>query len=99
MCDKLAQLLYQNGHIRLFKHRLVCVLLYIIDNELSANFKNKIMTLYIPKIMIAQFVNTNNAAVEASYGEVQLLLEKDSIYPDTISDDQSDSYPNPFSLK
>ncbi len=57
------------------------------------------MTLYIPKIMIAQFVNPNNVGVEASYGEVQLLLEKDAVYPDTISEDQSDNYPNPFSLK
>lgn len=57
------------------------------------------MTLYIPKIMIAQFANTDKVGVEASYGEVQLLLEKDFIYPDTVSDDQGDSYPNPFSLK
>jgi len=49
--------------------------------------------------MIAQFVNPNNVGVEASYGEVQLLLEKDAVYPDTISEDQSDNYPNPFSLK
>lgn len=49
--------------------------------------------------MIAQFANTDKVGVEASYGEVQLLLEKDFIYPDTVSDDQGDSYPNPFSLK
>jgi len=78
---------------------LVYVLQEIVDNELSANFKNKIMTLYIPKIMIAQFANTDKVGVETSYGEVQLLLEKDFAYPDNTSEDQSDNYPNPFSLK
>nr|WP_186292708.1 hypothetical protein [Mucilaginibacter corticis] len=57
------------------------------------------MTLYIPKIMIAQFANNDTVSFEGSYGEVQLLLEKDFTGLDNVSEDQNDNYPNPLSFK
>ncbi|MDB5155756.1 MAG: hypothetical protein JWR50_463 [Mucilaginibacter sp.] len=86
-------------HVDFGDNKLVYVLRDTVDNELSVDFKNNIMTTYIPKIMIAQFANTDRVSFEGSYGEVQLLIEKDFTCLDNVSEDQSDNYPNPLSMK
>jgi hypothetical protein len=78
---------------------LVYVLQDTVDNELSADFKNNIMTMYIPKIMISQFANTDRVGFEHNNGELQLLIEKDFTCLDNVDEDQSDNYPNPLAQK
>ncbi|MCC8426276.1 hypothetical protein [Mucilaginibacter sp. UR6-11] len=78
---------------------LVYILQETVNNELSADFKNNIMTMYIPKIMITQLAGTDKVGFENSYGEVQLLIEKDFTCLDNTDEDQSDNYPNPLAQK
>jgi hypothetical protein len=78
---------------------LVYVLQGNDDNELSADFKNNIMTMFIPKIMIAQLAGTDQVGFENAHGEVQLLIEKDFTCLDNVAEDQSDNYPNPLAQK
>ena len=78
---------------------LVYVLQATVDNEISANFKDNIMTMYIPKIMIGKLANTDEVGFEGRYGELQMLIEKDFTCLDEVAEDQSDNYPNPLAQK
>ncbi|MDB4926141.1 hypothetical protein [Mucilaginibacter sp.] len=77
-------------------NELVYVLQGIVDKEISADFKNNIVTMYIPKIMIDELVNTNKVGFENNNGELKLLIEKDFTCLDNVAEDQSDNYPNPL---
>jgi predicted nucleotidyltransferase len=78
---------------------LVYVLQSIADNEISADFKNNIVTMYIPKTMVDELVNTNRVGFENTKGKLQLLIEKDFTCLDNVEEDQSDNYPNPLAQK
>jgi hypothetical protein len=78
---------------------LVYVLQDTVGTELSADFKNNIMTMYIPKIMITRLADTDQVGFENAHGEVQLLIEKDFTCLDEVDEDQSDNYPNPLAQK
>jgi hypothetical protein len=75
---------------------LVYVLQSTADEQISADFKNNIITMYIPKIMITQFANTDKVGFANNDGELQLLIEKDFTCLDNVEEDQSDNYPNPM---
>lgn len=78
---------------------LVYVLQSTSDDELSADFKNNIMSAYIPKIMIDELVNTNRVGFENNNGELKILIEKDFTCLDDVAEDQADNYPNPGAQK
>ena len=77
---------------------LVYVLQSTGDEQMSADFKNNIITIYMPTTMIAELVDTNRVGFE-SKGKLHLLIEKDFTCLDNVEEDQSDNYPNPLAAK
>jgi|SRR6516162_1069717 hypothetical protein len=63
--------------------------------NLSADFINDKIVLYMPEEMVNELVNTERVGFEGSSGLVSLLIEKDFVCIDRVEEDQSDNYPNP----
>ena len=73
-------------------------------HELSADFKDCIMTMYMPEKMVNEWVNTEivgfDTHMDVDNGEkLYLLLEKDFKCLDEVVEDQSDNYDNPLAYK
>jgi len=62
--------------------------------NLSADFIDDKIVLYMPKEMINELVNTERVGFDGSSGLVSLLIEKDFACIDHVEEDQSDNYPN-----
>jgi hypothetical protein len=69
------------------------------EEQLSSAFKNNTITLYVPKAMLTELMNTDRVGFENNDGPLHLLLEKDFTCPDNVTEDQSDNYPNPLADK
>ena len=75
-----------------------------LGHELSADFKDCILPLYIPEKMAQQWVNSEivgfNTWMDVDNGEkLYLLLEKDFKCLDETVEDQSDNFENPLAYK
>jgi hypothetical protein len=73
-------------------------------HELSADFKNCIMTMYMPDKMAKEWIHTERVGFDTSMdvdnGEkLYLLLEKDFKCLDETVEDQTDNYENPLAYK
>jgi hypothetical protein len=68
-------------------------------DQLSATFKNNIITLFMPANMIIEWLNTDRVGFENNNGPIHLLVEKDFVCLDSVAEDQSDNYPNPLADK
>lgn len=73
-------------------------------HELSADFQNGVITMYIPARMAKEWVNTDTVGfdtkMDVDNGEkLYLLLEKDFKCLDETVEDQSDNYENPLAFK
>jgi hypothetical protein len=66
------------------------------DWLLSSAFKNNTITLFMPKSMVTELVNTDKVGFENNSGLLHLLVEKDFTCLDNVAEDQSDNYPNPL---
>ncbi len=66
------------------------------DWLLSPAFKNNTITLFMPKSMVTELVNTDKVGFENNSGQLHLLVEKDFTCLDNVAEDQSDNYPNPI---
>jgi hypothetical protein len=64
-------------------------------NQLSAEFKNETVTLFLPKTLGKDWYENNEVGFEHQQNELYLLLEKDFTCLDNTMEDQSDNYPNP----
>jgi hypothetical protein len=74
------------------------------SNELSADFRDCILTLYIPERLAEQWTGSDIAALETSMdvdnGEkLDLLLEKDFKAVDEPVEEESENYQNPLAYK
>lgn len=72
-------------------------------HELSADFMNDVITIYIPEKMAKDWVETDAIGFETKQsldnGETLfILLEKDFKCLDITNEDQSDSYENPLAF-
>ena len=74
---------------------LIYVLQSTVDQELSADFKNNIITTYMPADMINELANTDRVSFENN-DKLHLLIEKDFTCLENVDEDQSDNYPNPL---
>lgn len=76
------------------------VLVYVLqcaDNEqLTADFKNNIVTVYLPKNRFYELENMDKTSFENTHGSLHLLVEKDFVCLDSPDEDQSDNFPNPL---
>jgi hypothetical protein len=73
-------------------------------HELSADFKDCVITLYMPARMVNEWVNTEvvgfDTWMDVDNGEkLYLLLEKDFKCLDETVEDQSDNFENPLAYK
>ena len=73
-------------------------------HELSADFKDCVMTLYMPEKMAKEWIHTEvvgfDTHMDVDNGEkLYLLLEKDFKCLDETVEDQSDNYENPLAYK
>jgi hypothetical protein len=64
-------------------------------DNLSAQFENNIITLYIPKQMTQEWIDTDRVGFEHTHNGLYLLVEKDFVCLDNTTEDQSDNYPHP----
>lgn len=69
------------------------------EDEMSASFKHNTVTLFLPKRMIAAFIDTDKVGFEHHDGPLHLLVEKDFTCLEKVAEDQSDNYPNPLAVK
>ena len=69
------------------------------DSQLSATLTNNTITLFAPRFMIDELVETAKVGFENNSGTLSLLLEKDFTCLDNVAEDQSDNYPNPLAEK
>jgi len=75
---------------------LAYVLQIISKDKLTADFKNNIVTTYMPKVMLTELTDTDRVGFENTHGALHLLIEKDFTCLDNVAEDQSDNYPNPL---
>jgi hypothetical protein len=78
---------------------LTYILQRTAETELSASFKNNIITMLVPEKMADEWTGTNKVGFEHKTDELHLLVEKDFTCLDNVDEDQSDNYPNPLATK
>ncbi|WP_183556735.1 DUF7009 family protein [Mucilaginibacter sp. SP1R1] len=66
------------------------------SDQLTANFENNKITLFMPEAMADSWAATDKVGFEESTGPLYLLIEKDFKCLDNVAEDQSDNYPNPL---
>ncbi|NOW95704.1 hypothetical protein [Mucilaginibacter sp. SG564] len=98
-----TSLLAKDGHLReavdFGTQQLFYALRVMDDEQLSATFKDNVITVYVPKQLIQEFADTDKVGFEGTHGNLHLLVEKDFTCLDNVAEDQSDNYPNPLSAK
>ncbi|MDB5128749.1 hypothetical protein [Mucilaginibacter sp.] len=78
---------------------LTYILQRAAEAELSASFKNNIITMLVPEKMADKWTGTDQVGFEHKTDELHLLVEKDFTCLDNVDEDQSDNYPNPLSAQ
>ena len=79
--------------------KLIYALQRYQEDELTADFKDQKIVLYVPAYMADEWVTTDRVGFENSNGPLYLLIEKDFKCLDNVAEDQSDNYPNPLLKK
>ncbi|MES2268704.1 MAG: hypothetical protein V4520_18210 [Bacteroidota bacterium] len=94
------------AHEGIFKEKVQIgddALTYILqrtaEDQLSASFKNNIITMLVPEKLADEWTNTDQVGFEHRTDELHLLVEKDFTCLDEVDEDQSDNYPNPLAAK
>jgi hypothetical protein len=65
---------------------------------LTAGFNNNCITIYMPLNMAYEWTNTDRIGFEYSGSRIHLLIEKDFVCLDNVTEDQSDNYPHPAGI-
>jgi hypothetical protein len=86
-------------HTEFGNQTLAYALQTIPGYDLSAEFNDNTITLFVPHSMIEQLANTDEVGFENEQGKLFLLVEKDFTCLDNVAEDQSDNYPNPLAEK
>ena len=99
-------MLAENGLLKEKTEFVSGILSYAIqqtaEDNLSADFTQNIITLYVPQTALQQWASSSQVGMESSMplpngGTLYLLLEKDFKCIDAdVSEDQSDYYENPL---
>jgi len=94
--------LAQNGTIKeqtdFIGQSLIYSLVTTQSGVMKAELVNNIITLFVPKIMVDELVDTDTVGVNGNSGKLTLLVEKDFTCLDNAVEDQSDNYPNPLAF-
>jgi hypothetical protein len=65
-------------------------------DKLTVNFTGNKITVFIPDILVEEWITTDVVGFDDTYNNVYLLIEKDFMCLDIVAEDQSDNYPNPL---
>jgi len=65
------------------------------NGVLTSDFDNSCITIYMPLEMAHEWTNTDRVGFESTNNQISLLIEKDFVCLDNITEDQSDNYPHP----
>ena len=95
----LANIGYLQEQTSFAEQPLIYALKAVDEDTLSAGFCGNTITLFIPKQMAAELINTEKVGFKGISGALQLLVEKDFTCLDNVEEDQSDNYPNPLALQ
>jgi len=66
-------------------------------DELTADFNDQKIILYVPADIAEEWTTTDRVGFESNNSSLYLLIEKDFKCLDNVTEDQSDNYPNPLS--
>jgi len=66
-------------------------------DELTADFNDQKIVLYVPLAIAEEWTTTDRVGFENNNTCLYLLIEKDFKCLDNVAEDQSDNYPNPLS--
>jgi len=72
------------------------VLQVATTQQLSADFRDNVVTVYMPHNMLYRLAETEDVGFENSNGKLHILVEKDFVCLDNVVEDQSDNYPHPI---
>ena len=89
---------YIEEHTHFAGQTLIYALQQNIGNQLSAVFKDNKITLFMPDVMLREWVSTDRVGFEGDDNGLYLLVEKDFKCLDNVAEDQSDNYPNPLNM-
>ncbi|GAA4323660.1 hypothetical protein GCM10023149_24740 [Mucilaginibacter gynuensis] len=76
--------------------QLIYALQQYNEAELSAKFENNKITLLMPQLLAKEWATTDRVGFNNNSSTLYLLIEKDFVCIDAMSEDQSDNYPNPL---
>jgi len=79
--------------------KLVYALQQSLVDELTADFKDQKIVLYVPAAIMEEWTTTDRVGFENNNSSLYLLIEKDFKCLDNVAEDQSDNYPNPLAAK
>jgi 3-methyladenine DNA glycosylase Mpg len=89
---------YIEDEICFGNNKLVYALQRSPVNELTADFNDQKIVLYVPATIAEEWTETDRVGFENSTNALYLLIEKDFKCLDNVAEDQSDNYPNPLSF-
>ncbi|RWY50340.1 DUF7009 family protein [Mucilaginibacter gilvus] len=84
------------GIVEIGENALIYTLQRAAEEQLSASFKNNMITLLMPENMADEWISTDQVGFAGKDGGLHLLIEKDFTCLDNVDEDQSDNYPNPL---
>jgi hypothetical protein len=82
--------------IKIGDDTLTYILQRSMEEQLSASFKNNVITILMPGKMADEWIDTDKVGFCAEHRGLHLLIEKDFTCLDNVDEDQSDNYPNPL---
>jgi len=88
---------YIEETIYLGTQKLIYALQRYPEDELTADFNDQKIVLYVPDYIANEWTTTDRVGFENNNGALYLLIEKDFKCLDNVVEDQSDNYPNPLS--
>jgi hypothetical protein len=88
---------YIEETIYLGTQKLIYALQRYPEDELTADFNDQKIVLYVPDYIANEWTTTDRVGFENNNGALYLLIEKDFKCLDNVAEDQSDNYPNPLS--
>lgn len=65
------------------------------DENMCATLSNSRITLFMPEWMTQEWIKTDRIGFEHTHHGLYLLVEKDFVCLDNVTEDQSDNYPHP----
>jgi hypothetical protein len=66
------------------------------NDQLTVNFENNKITMFMPEAMASEWTATDRVGFENNKAAIYLLIEKDFTCLDNVTEDQRDHYPNPL---